>query len=50
MDAQVFTSHLADHDNTKHILVACDSLGPFVRGILREMSSNSESVLLHMMH
>ena len=45
----MYISHLANDANTKHILVACDSLGPFVSGILREMSSNSEPIFLHMM-
>lgn len=42
---QVHIGRLAEVDNTKHIVVACDGLASLVIGTLRDFTSNSAFLL-----
>ena len=35
-------SHLAELDDIKHILAACEGLAPFVAGLVRDLTSGSD--------
>ena len=44
---QLFISRLAELDDTKPILVACETLAPYMYGVLEESTDDSELLSCH---